>query len=250
MGESSRIDRWGLEKGLITAAEFCSLVGFRPDPWQLRLMEAQDDLCVCCSRQVGKSEASAHAAVFDALSEPKSLILIIAPAHRQSKELLLKAKDVVEALPWDERLIEDNKEEIWFSNRSRIVALPSLDPQKIRSYSKPKRVIIEEAAMVSEEAFDTVSPMLATSNGSIRMISSPMGKRGRFFEAFNDPEVGKISITAWECSRIPKKFLEKERRKLGPAWFGQEYECEFLDVSMNVFGVPRFVESGMLEELL
>jgi hypothetical protein len=30
-----------------------------------------------------------------------------------------------------------------------------------------------------------------------------------------------------DCGRISKRFLEKERRALGPRFFAQEYECEF-----------------------
>ena len=34
-------------------------------------------------------------------------------------------------------------------------------------------------------------------------------------------------MTAAECPRIPREFLEEERRAMGERWFRQEYLCEF-----------------------
>jgi hypothetical protein len=45
-----------------------------------------------------------------------------------------------------------------------------------------------------------------------------------------------VKITARECPRISAAFLEDERASIGDWWFRQEYECEFVDTSDQVFG--------------
>ena len=44
-----------------------------------------------------------------------------------------------------------------------------------------------------------------------------------------------MKIVAEQCPRIPREFLEQERRSLGERWFRQEYMCSFEDVVDAVF---------------
>ena len=43
-------------------------------------------------------------------------------------------------------------------------------------------------------------------------------------------------VPASRCTRIPREFLEEERKSLGEQWFRQEYCCEFLDTDSQLFG--------------
>ena len=45
----------------------------------------------------------------------------------------------------------------------------------------------------------------------------------------------RVSVPATECPRIPKPFLEEERRRKGERVFRQEYLCEFVDAVSGVF---------------
>ena len=65
----------------------------------------------------------------------------------------------------------------------------------------------------------------------VLLSRTPYGKRGFFYEAWTSrmEEWERISVPATECARIPKEFLEEERRVLGDWWFQQEYMCEFVD---------------------
>src|ERR1035437_5976989 len=45
----------------------------------------------------------------------------------------------------------------------------------------------------------------------------------------------RIQVTAEECPRIPREFLEEERAAMGDRWFLQEYLCEFEDSVSGVF---------------
>jgi hypothetical protein len=57
----------------------------------------------------------------------------------------------------------------------------------------------------------------------------------RFLSQNGGPEWERVSATAYECSRIPRAFLEEERAVMGERWFRQEYLCEFVSEVSGVF---------------
>lgn len=62
-----------------------------PDPWQRLVLESDErKLLMLCSRQSGKSTVSATLAVHEAGTNPGALVLMLAPALRQSQELFRK----------------------------------------------------------------------------------------------------------------------------------------------------------------
>ena len=84
----------------------------------------------------------------------------------------------------------------------------------------------------------SVHPMLAVSGGRLVCLSTPFGKRGFFFQEWQDGQNWeRIRITAHDCPRISNEFLEEERQSLGDHWFRQEYLCEFLETEDQVFGL-------------
>src|SRR5215208_3810628 len=59
------------------------------DPWQAKLMrERPRRALLLCSRQSGKSTVTALLALWTAIYEPPSLIVIVSPSQRQSAEML------------------------------------------------------------------------------------------------------------------------------------------------------------------
>ena len=79
--------------------------------------------------------------------------------------------------------------------------------------------------------------MVATSAGTIWLMSTPNGRRGFFWEAWSagGPEWERVQVTARECPRIPAAFLAEEERSMGARWFRQEYLCEFTEREGAVF---------------
>ena len=45
-------------------------------------------------------------------------------------------------------------------------------------------VIIDEAAMVPDPVHDAITPTLGRTNGELMLLSTPMGKRGAFYRAW------------------------------------------------------------------
>jgi hypothetical protein len=119
-----------------------------------------------CSRQSGKSTTAAALALHCAVHDPGSLVLLVAPTERQSKELFGKVAGFMRQMENPPILDSDSVLSCKFRSGSRIIALPG-DATGVRGFSAPKLVICDESAFISEDLFASVKPMLAVSNGAL-----------------------------------------------------------------------------------
>lgn len=220
------------------AAEFARMrLGLEPDEKQAMVLAGEHyRLILNCTRQWGKSTVTAAKAVHRAWTRPGSLTLVVSPSERQSREFLRKAREFVWRLRLKPRGDGDNPISVQFPNGSRIVGVPGKEA-RIRGFSAVSLLIIDEAAWVSEEQYESVQPMLATTDGDIWMMSTPWGQRGFFWETWTRPqeEWTRISVKATDCARIKEGFLAWQRRRMDEMSFRREYLCEFMDVGCSVF---------------
>jgi hypothetical protein len=210
-------------------------LGFRPDPWQARVLRSSSRwLLLNCCRQSGKSTSTAIVALHAAVYDP-GLILLVSPSLRQSKELFAKVIAFLRDLEPAEVLDEDNKSSCSLANGSRIVSLPG-DPDTVRGYSAPKLIVKDEAAYITDAMQAALDPMLAVSNGRLIELSSPNGRRGHFYENWEHGQgLERIRIVGAECPRISADFLEQQRSKLGLLLYSQEFEGQFIDPETSAF---------------
>src|SRR5260370_38314305 len=68
-------------------------------------------------------------------------------------------------------------------------------------------------------------------------MSTPRGKRGFFYETWQDAgaEWERVQVTAEECPRIPRSFLEEERRTMAE----QAYQGACSDTGTAMFDRDR-----------
>jgi hypothetical protein len=217
---------------------FARRVGLEPDPWQADLLRSpKQQMILNCSRQAGKSTASALVALHTALYAPPALVLLLSPSLRQSSELFRKVKDALKALEGlAAPVTEESALRVELANGSRIVSLPGRE-ETIRGFSGVSLLVVDEASRVPDALYYSVRPMLAVSGGRIVLLSTPFGRRGHFHKEWTEggPAWERVSIAAKDCARIPAAWLEEERRAIGPWWFAQEYECAFMDTVDQVF---------------
>lgn len=220
-----------------------------PDPWQEQVMlSGSKRILLNCSRQSGKSTTSSIIALHKALFEPGSLILLISPSLRQSSELFKKVQVFYRMVPDQPKLPEDNKLSMTLHNGSRIISLPSSEAN-IRGFSSVALVIEDEASRVDDSLYRAVRPMLAISDGTFMLMSTPWGKRGHFFEEWTGPnEWERVEIPATSCPRITPEFLEEERRSLGDWWYLQEYMCQFGDTTDSLFSYDD-IQAAVTDEV-
>jgi hypothetical protein len=211
--------------------------GMEPDDWQRDVSrdEAPQTLLLC-TRQGGKSTVTAAKALHLALFQPGSLSLLLSPSLRQSQELFLKVTrlyaDTGQIVP-TERYSALSLELV---NGSRVVALPGSE-RTVRGLSGVDLLVIDEASRVLDDLYYSVRPMLTVSGGQLIALTTPWGKRGFFWREWTEGGLAwkRVRITADDCPRIPRAFLEEERRRLPDPWYRSEYGCEFTDTVESVF---------------
>ncbi len=222
----------GLDPALMMEA-----LGFDPDPWQRDVLRSTSDrvLLLCC-RQAGKSTATAVLALHTALFQPGSLILLLSPSLRQSGELFRKLVTFYGDLDRPIPAVGELATSLTLTNGSRVVSLPGTH-ETVRGFSGARLVVIDEAAMVPDELFVAVNPMLAVSRGRLVCLSTPLGKRGWFHDAWEGPREPwqRVKVTALDCPRIDPAFLAEQRQTLGERWYRQEYLCSFEETVDQVF---------------
>ena len=187
-------------------------LGLEPDPWQRSVLRSMADrLLLLCCRQAGKSTTTAILALHTALFHAGSLVLLLSPSLRQSGELFRKLAGFYADLGKPIPPVQETALSLTLTNGSRVVSLPA-SPDTIRGYSAVDLLVIDEAAMVPDELFIAVNPMLAVSQGRLVCLSTPLGKRGWFHESWNDPQADweRVRVTAEGCPRIATEFLEEQ----------------------------------------
>jgi hypothetical protein len=221
----------------LSALDVARRGGIEPDPWQVDVLASETrQIILLCSRQSGKSQTAAILATHRAVTVPHSLVLLLAPALRQSQELFRKVKNVSAALGPTVPAVVENALSLELANGSRIVCLPGKE-QTVRGFSAPDLVIEDESARVPDELHQAIRPMLAISQGRLILLSSPFGRRGHFYETWEHggSEWLRVKVTAHEVPRIDPEWLEAERAAIGDWWFAQEYLCEFKDAVDSYF---------------
>lgn len=234
-------------------------LGFVPDPWQREILDGNHQrLILNCARQSGKSTVVALLAFMQAVIYARSVILLLSRSQRQSTELLHKITDFHQGLNHTGRQ-RQTRHELELSNGSRIISLPC-NADTIRGYSSVRLLVIDEAAVVPDDLYHTVRPMLAVSRGRLVLMSTPCGKRGFFYEAWahGGSDWKRVEVRAQQCPRITADFLDEERRNKTEARFRQEYECSFEAVEGLVYPdfqscvawqVPFEIKNGVGQQL-
>src|SRR5215469_4904581 len=205
------------------------------DDWQQDLIRAHGAQLVLCSRQSGKSHTVAIKALHHLLYVPDAMIVAASPTEDQSKELFRRLTGFYDRVPGVARAVTRNTTELELETGARCCAVPGSE-RTIRSKSAVTLLIIDEASRIEDSRISAVAPMLATTDGDLIALTTPFGKRGWFYEQWTSGEdYRRTKKTAYDCPRISSEFLEKERKRLGPLLFSQEYETEFIDPGANAF---------------
>lgn len=227
---------------------FSRLAGIEPDPWQADLLRSSEpEVILNCSRQSGKSTTTGTLAVHTALYQPGSLILLLSPGMRQSGELFKKCTAAYAASGKPVPAVSETALTLTLENGSRIVSLPGKDGT-VRGFSGARLIVIDEAAWVMDALYYAIRPMLAVSGGRLILMSTPFGKRGFFHHEWAQGGSGwrRFRVTAEQCPRISRAFLDNERARMPDAGFQQEYGCTFGEIEGAVFSYEQI--QGALDE--
>ena len=229
------------------ALDLAAELGVALDPWQRdALTTTQHDILLLVTRQGGKGEVATFLALDQLVNVPGSTTVVVAKAERQAKRLLRRIKRRYRQLAGVPEPIADNQYEFGLPNGAEVLALPGSE-ETIRGIEAVDLLIVDEASLVSEELFNAVYPMLASTDGRCVAMTTARGARGWFWREFvgDDPDWLRIKITWRDIPRFKPAWVERTQRRFGELMFAQEFECEFL-AEGSVF--RRVTESATAEE--
>jgi hypothetical protein len=221
-------------------------LGYKLDPWQRRLISERPRKCLlAASRQSGKSFVTALACLETIISQPGCLVVLAAPSHRQSSELLRTIRRLYEKLPDAVPLENDGATKIAWRDGGRIIALPG-EGVTTRGLSAPALIALDEAGFVDAEIVQALTPMLATVRDGRFIALSSAGHRDSWFgqrwHDTVDQSWTRISVTADDCPRISKDWLAEQRLEMGERRWRQEFFCEWATDAEDQFFATELID--------
>jgi hypothetical protein len=247
-------------------------IPFDPYPFQEKLIRGFNEhrfSIALTARQMGKTTCAAGFLLWKAMFTPDTTILIVANNFNGALEIMSRVKYAYENLPDYIRagVTKFNEGSVNFDNGSRIVARAT-SPDAARGLSITLLYIDEFAFLRSSELADkfwtSVQPTLST-GGSCIITSTPKSDEDQFAQIwkgatdltdeYGNPTgsvVGRngfhgIMVPWWEHPERGEAWAKPFRETLGPARFGQEFECQFFSddltlISSTKLGGMKFQE--------
>lgn len=221
---------------------------WKPHPGQRAFLLSQAKTKVlACGRRWGKTDVCAIQTL-EAVSHrgPPTKHFLIAPTLRQARilfdrfvELLRRSASTID-LPIEGEI------------KPKLAPVPSVTVGEhvvtarsghllyaLRGF-EATHIVVDEAAYVPDAlVHDVLNPMLATTDGSMTLISTPNGRNGfwRMFMRGQDPNSGIWSRQSptQENPMVPERFLLNQRETTTERTYAVEYEAQFEESDGAVF---------------
>lgn len=220
-------------------------------PYQKTMRDLANNNRLCfflCSRQIGKSLTLAYIAVEKAWTNPNSKIVLISSGERAALEILDKVKRIAKIFQncFSDTVANFTSEiltmEVRISNGSRIITLPSGDPEKVRGYSPLLTVCDEFSTLEHQDAFyRAIFPSITSPFGppkSLIISGTPIGRSNTFWRLWEEQnDYKKYSLNIYEAKSqglnvdidtLKKNMIDEES-------FAQEFLCQPLDSNVALF---------------
>lgn len=164
-------------------------LGFEPDELQALVLESKAKRRILnCSRQVGEIDGGGgkggasgvrSAGMSGAGGESRGT----AERGVFAQRFVRNASGMMAKAGVAPRGDGDNPISLVLPNRSRIVGLPGTEAT-VRGFSAVSLLLIDGAARVEDAMYKALRPILAVGLGDLWLMSTPWGKRGFFYEAW------------------------------------------------------------------
>ena len=264
------IDILSTEVGWLISIGRYEQVGLELDPHQINFLSQKKNMrSILKARQVGFSFNTACEAL--ARSHLRSGHTAVFTSYNldDAKEKIKKLRELYDELPleFQKKIIASSKTEVIFAPRSR----KSGGPSRVLSYpSKAPRgktgdIYLDELAHCQNdrEIYNGATALILRSNGQLTIGSTPLGKRGIFYEIHSQdggsyPGYWRQEVPWWLCSHVCVDIRRASREApfmstndrvqefgtraikdqfdmLPLDQFQQEYEMLFVDESVSFF---------------
>lgn len=200
------------------------------------------------ARQIGFSQVFALEALYAALFEPESTILLVSRSQDLAKNLLRYCYQAYSNLRRAPDLLKQNESEMGFRNGSRIKSIPA-NRSTGRGFAAT-RVYLDEFAYAAyaEHIYQSVSPALSQ-GGHLVIGSTPNGFGNLFHGLYMTGEGFARQTVPWHhcpayytdaerAAGVPPEqaaWYQRERPNLTAQQWAAEYECDFVGSGVTLF---------------
>jgi len=203
-------------------------LNFTPSSKQAEILDLDAKyLMLCCNRQWGKTTTIALKALHHELSHADQSIVILSRTKLQAGILIERATSFAARLGHKIRRVLGHQFSLKLPNGSRIFAVAHNTDTSVGGTANV--LIVDEAALVQDDVYWTVSPYVGRTHGSIWLMSTPRRQVGFFYTFWHDkdPRWVRILSTVKDCPEIDEHFLEMQRRA-NETKYRQDFLCEFI----------------------
>ena len=218
------------------------------DDWQEEVLNTKGNMVLCTGRQVGKTTILARKACMYMINNKNAKIIVVSLTEEQAKLIIIMMLDFLEK--HHNRLVSKGKKKptqnkLFLTNGSSVIARPvGQTGDALRGFTG-NVLIIDEASRMPNLIWEASRPTLLTTSGEIWMCSTPHGKKGYFWEAFQNKN-GRYKVFHISSEEVITNrpitegwdekqrqggidFLDRERTDMSELQYGQEYLGLFLD---------------------
>jgi hypothetical protein len=241
-------------------------IPFAPYPYQARFLELHSvpRRLILKARQIGFSQVFALEALYTAITEPESTILLVSRSQDLAVNLLRYCYLTYNNLKTAPELRKANESEMGFVNGSRIKSIPA-NRSTGRGFAATSVYLDEFAyADYAEDIYQSVSPTVSQ-GGKLTIGSTPNGVGNLFHTLWQTAPDFERMREPWH--RCPAYYTDAERAAgILPeqaAWYAQErpkytaqqwaaeYECDFVGSGQAVFSadaISRAEDGAVCEQ--
>ncbi len=221
---------------------------WRPHPGQEKFLRAEAKTKVlACGRRWGKTDACAVQVIRGLDDDEPKRTLLVAPTIEQASFLFRRLRSLIEQLVgkgiWELRhhlipKFRDSKMDLIMGEHT-VAARSAHSGHHLRG-DEATDIIVDEAAYIKGEIVNEVlTPMMATTDGTLTMISTPNGQ-DHFYEAFKEglvdsDEFWSLQAPSSDNPKVRQAFLDRQKRLLSPSAYATEYEAQFVQREGYVF---------------
>lgn len=215
--------------------EYC----FNPNPNQ--------DNFILCGRQVGKTTAMSIRAVELCVNHFKKgeFVLINSITEKQAYHMLAKSLVYAKEIYGNKMIWKGDdkptKHKLMFKKGTGILCYAAGETgEGLRGFTI-KKLMPDEGSRMTEEYFIATLPMMSVIGGSMDIASTPAGKIHKdgterfFYKCSLNPKFKQYYVSAEDCPRHTKEFLEEAKKRLSRLAYRQEMLAEFTDDLTELF---------------
>ena len=233
-------------------------LGYKLFPYQSDVIKGilkypHDIHTVKSRRQTGKSITVETILMYFAVNKVNSCSIAVSPTLGQGRKMFKEVKRALQSTPIFESA-NSTTLEINLTNGSSILFKSAEQQDGLRGHTVTGILAIDECAYVKDDIVFSVLPFVDANKAPILITSTPLFKRGVFYEFFKNGLEGKNGFHSYDVcdydtsALLSPEKLEIYRASVSPQIFKSDYLGQFITENSEIFGDLKKLCKGVVHK--